>query len=55
MKYFGSPEAPTLADVDTFQTWIEDHPLRLFKNGAKTGETAGWLIEVEERRYRRSG
>lgn len=40
---------PTLADVSSFQSWLRiSGPLQVFKNGAKTGETAGWLVELEE-------
>jgi len=40
---------PTLADVSNFQSWLRiSGPLQVFKNGAKTGETAGWLVGLEE-------
>jgi len=48
-SYSNSPGTPTLEDVASLQIWLHDHgPLEVFKNGAKTGETSGWLFELEE-------
>lgn len=46
------PEAhkiPMLTNVSSFKSWLQSSgPLRVYKKGAKTGETVGLLMDLKE-------